>query len=69
MLWYALEPTVPVDMNRALAIAVKAKAPKILSYTKDRLTAINTPESKKVMDTFNQQMGTTKMDHSQHKMK
>jgi putative membrane-bound dehydrogenase-like protein len=69
MLWYALEPTVPVDMNRALAIAAKAKAPKILSYTKDRLTAINTPESKKVMDSFNQQMGTTKMDHSQHKMK
>ena len=69
MLWYALEPTVPVDMNQALAIAVKAKAPKILSYTKDRLTAINTPESKKVMDTFNQQMGTMKIDHSQHKMK
>ena len=69
MLWYALEPTVPVDMNRALAIAIKAKAPKILSYTKDRLTAINTPESKKVMDTFNQQMGTMKIDHSQHKMK
>jgi putative membrane-bound dehydrogenase-like protein len=69
MLWYALEPTVPVDMNRALAIAAKAKAPKILTYTKDRLTAINTPESKKVMDSFNQQMGTTKMDHSQHKMK
>ena len=69
MLWYALEPTVPVDMNRALAIAIKAKAPKILSYTKDRLTVINTPESKKVMDTFNQQMGTMKIDHSQHKMK
>jgi putative membrane-bound dehydrogenase-like protein len=69
MLWYALEPTVPVDMNRALAIAAKAKAPKILSYTKDRLTAINTPDSKKVIDNFNQQMGTTKMDHSQHKMK
>lgn len=69
MLWYALEPTVLVDMNRALAIAAKAKAPKILTYTKDRLTAINTPESKKVVDSFNQQMGTTKMDHSQHKMK
>ncbi|RZL17741.1 MAG: dehydrogenase [Pedobacter sp.] len=69
MLWYALEPTVPVDMNRALAIAAKAKAPKILTYTKDRLTAINTPDSKKVIDTFNKQMGTMPMDHSQHKMK
>jgi putative membrane-bound dehydrogenase-like protein len=69
MLWYALEPTVPVDMNRALAIAAKAKAPRILSFTKNRLTAINTPEAKKVMDTFNQQMGTMPMDHSQHKMK
>jgi putative membrane-bound dehydrogenase-like protein len=69
MLWYALEPTVPVDMNRALAIAAKAKAPRILTFTKNRLTAINTPDAKKVLDTFNQQIGTVPMDHSQHKMK
>ena len=69
MLWYALEPTVTVDMNRALAIAAKAKAPRILGFTKDRVAAVNTPDSKKVLDTFNQQMGTMPMDHSQHKMK
>jgi putative membrane-bound dehydrogenase-like protein len=69
MLWYALEPTVPIDMNRALAIAAKAKAPRILTFTQNRLAAINTPESKKVIDGFKQQMGTMPMDHSQHKMK
>jgi putative membrane-bound dehydrogenase-like protein len=69
MLWYALEPTVPVDMNRALAIAAKAKAPRILTFTKDRVAAVNTPDSKKVLDTFNKQNGSMQMDHSQHKMK
>jgi putative membrane-bound dehydrogenase-like protein len=69
MLWYALEPTVPIDMNRALSIAAKAKATKILTFTKNRLIAVNTPESKKLIDRFNEQIGTMKMDHSQHKMK
>ena len=69
MLWYALEPTVSIDMNRALTIAAKAKAPRLLTFTKKRLTVINTPDAKKVLEAFNQQTGTVPMDHSQHKMK
>ncbi len=39
MVWYALEPMVPVDSNRAKELAEKAKLPKILEYTNKRIEA------------------------------
>jgi len=66
MLWYALEPAVPVDMNKALDLAVKAKAPKILEYTTKRVAAINSPESKKVLQDLNLKLGKMGDHHMYH---
>ena len=42
MLWYAFEPMVPTDMNRAIELARKAKVNSILPFTVQRVAAINT---------------------------
>lgn len=41
LLWYAGEPLVPTDPERALAIARQAKLPKILSFTVRRIAALD----------------------------
>jgi putative membrane-bound dehydrogenase-like protein len=46
MLWYAAEPLAEVDADKALALAEKAKIPKLLTYMIQRVGAINTPASK-----------------------
>ena len=62
MVWYAAEPLAAIDMKRALQIAERAKLPKILPYTIQRVGAIGTDESKKVLKDLNDKLG--KMDHS-----
>jgi len=62
MLWYAFEPTVPTDINRAIDLAQKAKVPDILSYTVQRVGAINSAESIKALQGLQQHLG--KMDHA-----
>ncbi|RDC62482.1 PVC-type heme-binding CxxCH protein [Adhaeribacter pallidiroseus] len=62
MLWYAFEPTVVTDMNRAIEIARKAKVPSVLPFTVQRVAAINTPESKKALEGLQHHLGL--MDHS-----
>jgi len=64
MTWYALEPLVPLDMNRALEIATKAMAPKTLQYAVQRAAAVNSPESKKILLDFKQKLGMG--DHHQY---
>jgi putative membrane-bound dehydrogenase-like protein len=66
MYWYALEPMVKTDMNRALEIAMKAKEPKILQYTTQRIAAINTPESKKTLQELNQKLDKMGDHHQYH---
>jgi hypothetical protein len=63
MLWYAFEPAVPGDINRAVDLAVKAKVPYILAHTIQRVDAINTPESEKALQGLQQRLG--QMEHSQ----
>ncbi|MEO6685966.1 MAG: PVC-type heme-binding CxxCH protein, partial [Dyadobacter sp.] len=57
MVWYAAEPLAAIDMKRALQIAEKAKLPNILPYTIQRVAAIGTDESKKVLKDLNEKLG------------
>jgi putative membrane-bound dehydrogenase-like protein len=43
--WYAAEPLVAQNMQRALAIAEGSKLPNILNFTVRRTAALNTPEA------------------------
>jgi putative heme-binding domain-containing protein len=43
--WYALESLAAVDFNRALAIGVESKLPKILEFSARRVAALGTPEA------------------------
>ena len=43
--WYALEPLVAVDAERALKLAESSRLPRLLEFTVRRVTALATPES------------------------
>jgi hypothetical protein len=63
MLWYAFEPSVPTDLNRAVDLALKAQVPHVLPYTIQRIAAINTEASVKTLQSLQQRL--EKLDHSQ----
>ncbi|MEQ8418645.1 MAG: plastocyanin/azurin family copper-binding protein [Arenibacter algicola] len=56
MLWYATEPLIPLDVKRALELAGKAKIPNILSYTLQRIDALNTVDSKNLLKKYKEQL-------------
>ncbi|MEQ9582935.1 MAG: hypothetical protein RIM68_12375, partial [Arenibacter sp.] len=56
MLWYATEPLIPLDAKRALELAGKAKIPNILSYTLQRIDALNTVDSKNLLKKYKEQL-------------
>lgn len=62
MVWYAAEPLAALDAKRALELAQKSKLPKHLPYTIQRIAAIGTDDSKKVLKELNERVG--KLDHS-----
>ncbi|MCY7349914.1 MAG: dehydrogenase [Cytophagaceae bacterium] len=62
MLWYAAEPLATLDAKRALQLAGKAKFPKMLPYTIQRVGAIGTDDSKKLLEDLKQRLGRV---HSQ----
>jgi hypothetical protein len=62
MLWYAFEPAVPTDMNKALELALKAQVPNLLPYTVKRVAAINNAESVKTLQSLQQRL--EKMEHT-----
>ena len=45
MTWYALEPLVPMDMPRAMNMALSADLPRILPFTVSRIAATGTEEA------------------------
>ena len=57
MVWYATEPLATVDAKRMLQLAEKAKLPNILPYTIQRIGAIGTNESKKLLNDLNDRLG------------
>ncbi len=70
MLWYAAEPLVGLDAERAMDMAVKAKSPHILPFTIKRVDAIGSKESEKILQDLNQQLVNTDLhkDHKGHSM-
>ncbi|MCM4151135.1 dehydrogenase [Arenibacter sp. N53] len=69
MLWYATEPLIPLDPERALQLAGKAKIPNILSYTLQRIGALKTTESKNLLKKYQGQLNTVRSDEDgEHKM-
>ena len=47
--WYAAEPLVPLDMDRALGLALKTEIPNILPFTIRRMTATGGTEALRVL--------------------
>ncbi|OJW71876.1 MULTISPECIES: PVC-type heme-binding CxxCH protein [unclassified Spirosoma] len=68
MLWYATEPLAAVDMKRALDLAQKSKMPKHLNYMIQRIGAINTDDSKKLLKEFNDRVGKLEHSHENHEI-
>ena len=68
MLWYAFEPSVPTDLNRAVDLAVKAEVPHVLPFTIQRIGAIKTAESKKVLQNLQQRLEKMGHAHQSHKI-
>ena len=66
MVWYATEPLVMLDAERALKMAEKAKTPKLLDYTIQRIGAINTPVAKKLLDALKGRLGKISSNKSQY---
>ncbi|CAN5846406.1 hypothetical protein BH24BAC1_BH24BAC1_29890 [soil metagenome] len=62
MLWYAFEPTVPTDINRAVDLALQAKMPIILPYTIQRLGEIKSAEALQALQVLQQRL--EKMEHA-----
>ena len=52
MLWYALEPFVKDQPQKALELASKTPITQTLKYTVQRIADMNTPESKKLLESF-----------------
>ncbi|MGV8878390.1 MAG: PVC-type heme-binding CxxCH protein [Sphingobacteriaceae bacterium] len=69
MLWYAAEPLVTTDLDRSVNMAIKAKFPKILTYTIQRIGVIGTPESKKTLEALNQRFDKMDNPHQYHEQK
>ncbi len=56
MLWYATEPLIPLDPDRALQLGEKAKIPNILTYTLQRIGALKTAASKNLLKKYRGQL-------------
>ena len=65
MVWYAAEPLAAIDPVRSLAMAEKAKMPKFLLYMVQRIGALKSAESKKVLEGFMDRLGN---NHEQHEI-
>lgn len=49
MIWYALEPAVPLDMGRALEAAYSSPLPQLFPYTVDRIASEGTDEALEIL--------------------
>lgn len=56
MYWYAAEPLANLDAERMLQMAEKAKTPRFLTYTIQRIGALNTTSSKKLLKDLNERL-------------
>jgi hypothetical protein len=68
MLWYAAEPLAAIDMNRALELAQKSKMTKHVPYMIQRIGAIGTEDSKKLLKELNDRVGKLEHSHENHEI-
>jgi len=68
MLWYAMEPLVPMDINRAVDLAFKTPMPHLLSYTIRRIGAIDSPEAEKALEDIQQKIEETEHSVESHEL-
>ena len=66
MLWYATEPLAILDTERAIKMVEKAKTPKLLDYTIQRVGAINSVASKKSLEALRGRLGKINSNESQY---
>ena len=66
MNWYAFEPLVELDVNRALNVAMKAQMPKAMLFTIQRIAGIGTPESKQVLTDLKKKLNSGHDKHKYH---
>ncbi|TDB63447.1 PVC-type heme-binding CxxCH protein [Arundinibacter roseus] len=57
MVWYAAEPLAALDLNRALALAEKATLPRLLTFMRQRVAALDTDEARKALQRFQERLG------------
>jgi Flp pilus assembly CpaE family ATPase len=65
MLWYAAEPLAAVDAKRAIEMAEKSKMSKHLPYMIQRVTALGTEDSKKLLKELKDRLGKSH-SHENH---
>lgn len=68
LVWYASEPLAAIDMKRALEMSQKSKLPKQLTYTIQRIAAIGSEDSKKLLKGLNERVGKLEHSHENHEI-
>ena len=68
MLWYAFEPVIPTDMDKAMDLAMKAKVPHVLQYTIQRVGAIKSGASVKALQDLQQRVEKMGHSHQNHEL-
>ena len=68
MLWYAMEPLVSLNADRALSLAEKASNPLILQYTVQKLGELKTPTSAEALLKLKKYLEETSV-HGSHELK
>ena len=63
MLWYSAEPLAELDADRAIMLAEKAINPRFLNFMIQRVGAIRTEESKKVLKALANRLGHSHQNH------
>ncbi|MEQ9438038.1 MAG: plastocyanin/azurin family copper-binding protein [Cyclobacteriaceae bacterium] len=66
LLWYAFEPTIPTDVNRAVDIALTAELPHILQFTVQRVGAIESAEAVQALQRLQQSLQNREQSHQNH---
>ena len=63
MLWYAAEPLAELNMEKLIGIAESTKMPQFLKFTIQRIGAINSNDSKKLLKELASRLGHKHENH------
>lgn len=68
MLWYAFEPAIATDVDKAMAVAQKSKMPNVLNYTIQRVGAEKTEAAAKVLKNMLKEVESKEHTMEQHQL-